>query len=567
MVDGMVERLFHFESTNHRHDSVRMKTANFFEPFSTPTPPIISKPRPHTLVDMAFPRPDPETTARFNDILFSSDHVLIKGLIETVSVALLTRSSSTTRPTPRPPTSVSCSPTSARTTSSPPSSSGSSNRTSSASVVASTASPPAQDYNPRIQPCIWFSTIYSHYVQLYLSDYIKTALEPVFTQLITPHAKRLSISNILSVSHDSTDACEYEQFLSLMVDVISTFNATLVKNVHLLPDEFAFFIQSIGAILKAHRGCKRDLLTPVFRDLFYNQTILPIFSHPQDFFPAYTNTVYLQNKYILDFFRETILKLHSYDCQPQDNYLFAILPSIDSDPTNDILEFLLAPERAQPEHAPPDPVEPPLDELLNSVRENILSIIDYLPRRICDVILEVTGVQHFVLDDHSLLRSLHEALDLYNEQYNTSMNALVPLYKEKQAELASLLREYHTLAKTLVDLQEENVRLQTALDECGKRPGSQLERYQPAPFEAWIPGMSHPQPVERQDSNSDEKLRHGFLSVPSVSRAVQNGQTRTGKTNEAWCSTCGFSTLVRRHIEETLLCHNVTHKTTVSRKR
>ncbi|KAL7719066.1 Ras-GAP domain-containing protein [Entamoeba marina] len=347
----------------------------------------------------------------------------------------------------------------------------------------------AQDaYNFHFTSNSLFLKFYKEYVHIFLNEYLCKSMKPILEKLFRQDSRRLSLTGNKAVFEQEmnfTNTEDYRTILQFLVRLISTFNDNLTLNTSLLPTHFSQLIQSLSAVLKAHRLNKRDVIKTVFRQLFYDYTITPVIINPENILPKMCPRDIVANKYKLEFFKETLEKMHSNDCLTQDNYLFEIMPLISNpDPSSDIISYLLLPNSFTQQPIDNILCHQYFNQFIDTIRENILVVIDCLPRRICDTIIQIVNVDQFVLDDYQLYRAFLDSANVFNEDYNVQMSKSAVLFKKKKSELLQAQSQFDKLEQSLESIQQENIELQAKLDSLRSShslPPSE-ERYAFVPF-------------------------------------------------------------------------------------
>ncbi|EDR22914.1 hypothetical protein EDI_240720 [Entamoeba dispar SAW760] len=466
-------------------------------------PPSLDLPSPRYIESLEFQPTDPKIKEKFDKLLFSNDHVLLEALTQT----LIIRS---------------------------PCEEATKNaheimmyyfhhgRMNSLFTWAfeKELCNKGQETNTFFSPDSLFLQLYHEYAKEFLMNYLLTSLKPSLEELVKPQSRRISLSSgIQSLSFDDESQLskeDYKAFQDFLVRLISQCNDNLSNNCHDLPQHFSQLIQSISAILRSHRVNKRDIVKSVFRELFYNYTLSPLITNAEKYIPGACSIDYINNRYRLNFFRTTLENLHSRDCHPQDNFLFEIMPLISNpDPCNDILSYLLKLPYEEKYQIDTIQCHQDFNTFIVIIKENILTTLDFLPRRIGDDLIDLVGACHFVLDDYQIYRSLMDSINLYNEDYNTQMCKSIAILDHTKNEIKTLEKQFLKLQKSLNKIQNENLEMQTKL-ELTKPFSIVLEnKYQKIPFDIYLLKHEESTTLSRKKSDnyslqSDDKTKKGF---------------------------------------------------------
>ena len=386
-----------------------------------------------------------------------------------------------------------------------------------------------------------FIVLYTEYVRNFLKDYIILSFKPVVLSLLNKSEnKRLSVSTGLqSINLENSEATsnDYRLLKTFFGDLLTKFNDNLINNVEKIPHHFSVFIQSLNASVKSLIKGK-DGFSIIFRNLFFNYTLVPILTNTDEILPKRSSIDSITDKYKIDFFINTLSKLYISDRNTiQDRFVFEILPMITNpDPSQDLINYFLEDVDIYDKDDGSENSEETEDEdgltedqrqmkqfksFASLIRDNIMSTLDHLPKRIGDNLMKLVGISTYIFDDYQVYDFLTDKIQLFNEFYNCEMFKSTALLKQKMDQIQILEKQFDALQKELDSIQNTNMELQQKIESL--RPFqyvlSSEEKYHRVSFdmyfhkhlESMVQQMNENNEVVQQENDDKSKKIFGLF--------------------------------------------------------
>ncbi|KAL7719351.1 Ras-GAP domain-containing protein [Entamoeba marina] len=306
-----------------------------------------------------------------------------------------------------------------------------------------TENPPGTTYFPFQCGSSIFISFYREYSKLFLKQYLNDALSPIITTILDENTV-FDISVLQGPNNDTNNDDEpssvdqsYNQTLQTLTKLVEMTNNNIVNSLALLPQHFSILIQKLVARLELYEGKAIEM----FKTLLYQYTIAPVFIDPTIISYQTSNSkLIIANMHKLSFFRETLLETYGIISTSEHSY---IKPSSHKalNTSMDILTCLT--QEVEYEEVSESTQQQSIlyKDFNKMIKENIQTIIDYLPRQTANKLLSNISVDSYVLDDYHVYHTVIESINKYCMCYNRRLQVKLITKKSENNALIEILNK------------------------------------------------------------------------------------------------------------------------------
>ncbi|BFU24239.1 GTPase-activator protein for Ras family GTPase [Entamoeba histolytica HM-1:IMSS-B] len=332
-----------------------------------------------------------------------------------------------------------------------------------------TENPPETKYFPLQSRLSLFITFYNEYSKLFLIDYLKHVLTPVLDLIVN---STLNISVFQGTNNETNEdetkqtTDNFKHSLDLLIQIIDLLNKNILKEIEYLPPHFNILMQKIINRLIPYNNVTNGFMSI----LLFQITIAPILDNPSIICYSIEKNIYLSNIHKFSFVKETINGIHQLTKENTFAYIYAIKQRL-NDPTSELIKQLINENLYEEQPQTLSKQNSLHKELIKMIKENIQLVIDSLPPRVSDKLLNIINVEHYVLDDYHIFHSVIESINKYCLYYNRQMEHNIKASIEQRRLLQQIQNEYQSYECQLQNKRTKNQQLLNTLNSILQKKG------------------------------------------------------------------------------------------------
>ncbi|ELP88478.1 hypothetical protein EIN_230910 [Entamoeba invadens IP1] len=334
-----------------------------------------------------------------------------------------------------------------------------------------TENPPESKYFPFQSGTSTFINFFSEYFKIYLKDYFQAVMTPFLNEVLsdTSHIEVAAFQNNSLENEDEIKVEFYEKSLIALKDVIDHLNTNLMGYADRIPLHFFVLMERMKERMNNNSATNKLLI----KVLLYQFIICPILDDPTLIGYKQPQWSLLSRIHKLTFIRDTVFDLYKHDGHMEFSYVVALSKQLGQS-FDDVFDRLATPVEFEEVQEPPASQSALHKQMSKMIKMNIQIVIDYLPTRISEKLLDIIKADPYIFDDYCLYRAVLGSISLYCLYYTRQMEKCISDSSQKRNELNALQNELAQMKTKLLEKKKNNEKLLKEVDILtgGKVPSS-----------------------------------------------------------------------------------------------